>query len=78
MKYIFSIVIPIYNSELWLRDCIESIINQSIGFKNIQLILVDDGSSDNSLEICKNYKKNYNENIELIIKNNGGGCVCKK
>lgn len=71
-KYIFSIIIPIYNSELWLKQSIDSIINQSIGFENIQLILVDDGSTDNSLEICKDYKNNYNENIELIIKNNGG------
>lgn len=71
MEYIFSIVIPIYNSELWLKDCIESVINQSIGFKNIQLILVDDGSDDNSLKICEDYKNNYN-NIDLIVKKNGG------
>lgn len=70
-KYIFSIVIPIYNSELWLKKCIESVINQSIGFENIQLILVDDGSKDNSLAICEKYKHKYN-NIELISKKNGG------
>ncbi|WP_141770196.1 glycosyltransferase, partial [Bacillus sp. FMQ74] len=41
----FSIIMPIYNSENYLRDSIESVINQSIGFKeNIELILIDDGS----------------------------------
>lgn len=71
-NYIFSIIIPIYNSDMWLKKAIESIINQSIGFENIQLILVNDGSKDSSLEICKTYKRKYKENIEIIIKENGG------
>lgn len=50
-KYIFSVIIPIYNSELWIREAIDSIVNQTIGFDKVQLILVDDGSIDNSLKI---------------------------
>lgn len=59
-KYIFSIVISIYNSELWLKEAIESIVSQTIDFNKVQLILVDDGSTDDSLNICKEYKKKYN------------------
>ena len=44
-KYKISIIIPFYNSESYLKDAIDSVINQSIGFDNIQLILVNDGST---------------------------------
>lgn len=70
--YKFSIVVSIYNSELWIKETIESIIKQSIGMEHIQLILVDDGSTDNSLKICEGYKKIYKNNIEIICKKNGG------
>ena len=51
-KYKFSIIVPVYNAEAFLEECIESVIKQSIGFKeNVQLILVNDGSKDNSGEI---------------------------
>ena len=64
-KYKISVVIPIYNSELYLRDVIDSIIVQTIGFENIQLILVNDGSNDKSEEICLEYKNRYNNIIYL-------------
>lgn len=72
-KYKFSIVMAVYNVEKYLDEAIQSIINQSIGFEeNVQLILVDDGSSDNSRQIALKYKKLYPENIVLLPKNNGG------
>lgn len=71
-KYLFSVVIPIYNSELWIENTIESVIRQSIGLKNIQLILVDDGSTDKSRQICEMYQKKYQENIEFMYKHNSG------
>lgn len=71
-KYKFSVVIIIYNSELWIKDAIESIVNQSIGMDNIQLILVDDESTDSSLDICKQYQQVYEENIIILEKKNGG------
>ena len=56
-KYKFSVVIPIYNVEKYLEETIKSVIGQTIGFKeNIQMILVNDGSADNSEEICLRYK----------------------
>lgn len=68
-KVEFSIIVPIYNIELYLEQCIESIINQTI--KNFEIILVDDGSSDSSPEICERYKAIDNR-IKVIHKKNGG------
>lgn len=69
----FSIVSAVYNVENYLSEAIESIINQDIGFKDsVELILVDDGSSDHSGKICDEYQKKYPENIKVIHKSNGG------
>ena len=52
-KYVFSVIIPIYNVEDYLRDTIDSVINQTLDFEdNIEVILVNDGSPDNSESIC--------------------------
>ena len=50
-----SIIIPIYNSEKYLKQCLESIINQT--YKNIEIICINDGSTDNSEKIIKDYLK---------------------
>ena len=71
-KYKISVIVPIYNVEKYLEETIKSVINQSIGFKNIQLILVNDGSPDNSEKICLKYKEKYPENVVYIKKENGG------
>ncbi len=77
-KYIFSVVMPIYNVEDYLSEAIESVINQTIGFeKNIQLILVNDGSTDGSEKICLNYEKKYPDNIVYIKQKNGGVSVAR-
>ncbi|MDU0155167.1 glycosyltransferase family 2 protein [Bacillus cabrialesii] len=69
----FSIIMPIYNSENYLRDSIESVINQSIGFKdNIELILIDDGSVDSSPQICESFKNSYPNNIKFLKIENSG------
>ena len=70
--YKISTIIPIYNVEKYLDETIKSIINQTIGFKNIQMILVNDGSPDNSEEICLKYKEKYPNNIIYVKKENGG------
>ena len=64
-----SIIIPVYNVEKFLYKCIKSVQNQT--YRNIEIILVNDGSTDNSLEICKKFMKNDNR-ITLIDKENGG------
>ena len=58
-KYKISVVMPIYNVEKYLEESILSVINQTIGFDNIQLILVNDGSPDNCEEICLKYREKY-------------------
>lgn len=64
-----SIVVPVYNSEKYIGKCIESILNQT--YKKWELILVDDGSKDNSLSIC-NYYAGLDDRIKVIhIDNNG-------
>ncbi len=70
-KYKISIIIPIYNTEIYLEDAINSVINQTIGFENIQLILVNDGSVDNSEKICLKYKNLYKNIIYLKQENRG-------
>ena len=54
-KYKISIIIPIYNTEKYLETSISSVINQTIGFDNIELILINDGSTDDSYKICEKY-----------------------
>lgn len=66
---LFSIVVPIYNVEKYLSQCIESVLNQD--FSDFELILVDDGSTDSSGEICDEYAKN-DDRIRVIHKLNGG------
>ena len=51
-----SVIIPVYNVEKYLNQCLDSVCNQS--FKNLEIICVNDGSTDNSLEILKDYSKN--------------------
>ena len=66
---LISIIVPIYNVEKYLCKCIDSLINQSE--KRIEIILVDDGSSDNCGAICDSYEKKDNR-IKVIHKENGG------
>ena len=68
MKPLFSIIIPIYNSQEYLPQCIDSILQQN--YKNIEIILINDGSTDKSLQICKYYLNN--KNITLINQANSG------
>lgn len=68
-KELISVVVPIYNVEKYLNKCVDSIINQS--YKNLEIILVDDGSTDNSSKICDEYLKKDNR-IKVIHKKNGG------
>ncbi len=64
-----SVIIPIYNTEKYLEDCINSVINQS--YTDIEIILVNDGSTDSSLDICNDYKLK-DDRIKIVNKTNGG------
>ena len=72
-KYKFTIIMSIYNKEKDLKDAIDSVVSQDIDFKkNVQLILVNDGSTDNSEITCLKYKEMYKDNIVYVSKKNGG------
>ena len=70
--FIFSVIIAIYNTGRYLNDSIGSLLNQTIGIGNIQIILVNDGSIDNSEEICLKYQKEFYHNIFYIKIEHGG------
>ncbi|EAH5195506.1 glycosyltransferase, partial [Campylobacter jejuni] len=64
-----GIVIPIYNVEKYLDECLQSVVNQT--YANLSIVLVNDGSNDNSLSIAKKYAL-QDERIVIINKKNGG------
>ena len=64
-----SVIVPIYNVEKYLNKCIESIINQT--YKNLEIILIDDGSTDKSGKICDRFEKKDNR-IKVIHQKNAG------
>jgi glycosyltransferase involved in cell wall biosynthesis len=64
-NYDISVIIPMYNVENYIEDCLDSIINQTIGIENIEVIVVNDCSTDNSLKIVKKYADEYSS-IKII------------
>lgn len=68
----FSVIMAVYNVASFLREAVDSVVNQIYGFEKIQVILVDDGSTDGSGEICDEYAARYPKNILSIHKENGG------
>ena len=71
-NYAFSVVMAIYNAEPYLREAVESLENQTFGFRNIQLILVDDGSTDGSPAICDAIRAGHPDNVVVIHQKNSG------
>ena len=66
----FSVLIPVYNTEKYLDECIQSVLNQT--YQNFEIILVDDGSTDSSGAICNQYLADYPKIIEVIHQDNQG------
>lgn len=66
---VFSIIVPVYNVEKYLDKCVKSILNQT--YKEIEVILVDDGSPDNCPQMCDKYARN-DSRVKVIHKKNGG------
>ncbi len=67
-----SVIIPIYNSEQFLEETIKTVLHQD--YKNIELILVDDGSTDGSLQIAKKYES---DKVTVLHQLNQGACVAR-
>lgn len=73
-KELLSVIIPVYKVELFLRRCVDSILSQS--YKNIEIILVDDGSPDNCPIICDEYAE-LDSRVRVVHKENGGLCSAR-
>lgn len=67
-KALISVIIPVYNVEKYLRECVESVLNQT--YLNYEIILVDDGSTDSSGKICDEYSEN--EKVTVVHQKNAG------
>lgn len=65
-----SIIVPVYNTEKYLDKCLNSLVNQTL--QDIEIIVVNDGSKDNSEAIINKFKKNYSDKIVYLNKENGG------
>lgn len=68
-KPLISVIVPVYNVENYMRQCVDSLLNQTVS--NIEIILVDDGATDTSPKICDEYAKKYSR-VKVIHKLNGG------
>ncbi len=65
-----SVIVPVYNVENYITKCLESLVSQTL--QDMEIIIVNDGSSDNSQQIIDNFVKKYPEKIKAFIKDNGG------
>lgn len=75
-KEMVSVVIPVYNAERYLGKCLESVINQT--YKELEIIIVNDGSVDRSLDIIKEYEQKDNRIVVISGENNGVSCARNK
>ncbi|SEL22121.1 Glycosyl transferase family 2 [Methanobrevibacter gottschalkii] len=71
-EYKLSVVVLVYNTEIYLRDCLDSLVNQTLN--DIEIICVNDESTDNSLNILNKYAKKY-DNLKIINQKNQGGAI---
>lgn len=66
----FSVLIPVYNTEKYLEECLENLLHQT--YQDVEIVLVDDGSTDGSGAICDAYQSGYPERVKAIHQNNAG------
>lgn len=74
LKPLISIIVPVYNMAPYLDKCIQSLLDQT--YQTIQVILVDDGSTDDSLSICQHYQK-QDQRVNLVVQPNGGRAIAR-
>lgn len=67
-----SVIVPVYNVSAYLAESLESVLGQTIGLENIEIILVDDGSTDNTADICKHYTTKFPDSIRYVAQRNKG------
>ena len=71
-RFLFSVVMAVYRSAAYLQEAVDSLLRQTVGFHRIQLILVDDGSPDESGALCDGIARAHPEQVTVIHKENGG------
>lgn len=76
MMPLFSIIVPVYNTEKYLEECLNSIVAQTN--EDFELILVNDGSTDGSGAICEMYRERYPEKVKLICQENAGSVMARR
>ncbi len=69
---VLTLIVPLYNTELYIKRCLDSILYNEEMVKYLDIIVVNDGSTDSSIDIVKDYKKQYPDSITIIDKENGG------
>lgn len=74
MEKILTVVVPTYNAEKYLRDNLESFVIPEV-LQDIEILIINDGSTDQSLIIAEEYAKRYPESYRVITKENGGAWV---
>lgn len=72
---LITVIVPIYNVESYLSECIESLVEQT--YNHLQIILVDDGSTDESYSLCRKFAVQYSEKIRCFSKKNGGAAAAR-
>ena len=72
MSYELSVIIPVYNVEKYIGECLDSVVNQSIGIDNIEVIVVNDATPDNSMDIINEYVEKYPSFKVISNKSNKG------
>ena len=70
-----SVIVPIYNAQQYLPQCLDSILSQT--YKNLEILLINDGSSDSSLKICQRYAK-QDERVRIFTQENGGSTKARR
>lgn len=70
-----SVIVPVYNTEPYLRRCLDALVNQTL--EDIEIVVVNDGSTDHSLDILQEYEKRYPSKIKLLTKENGGQATAR-
>ncbi len=72
-----SVVVPVYNTEKYLRRCMDALTSQTIGSDNLEIIAVNDGSTDGSLAILNEYQDKYPDMVKVFSKTNGGQATAR-
>ena len=71
MNKILSIVVPVYNTEKYIKRCLDSIVIDDV-IEDIEILIVSDGSKDSAINIAKEYNEKYPKSVIIVEKDNGG------